>query len=877
MEPVKIARRARELFDEQRRGIFRRTDHLFVVLMGCQWLAGIAAACWISPKAWAGADSHIHPHVMAAVFLGAAIIVFPIYLGLTRPGSVLTRHVIAVAQMLVSALLIHLTGGRIETHFHVFGSLAFLAFYRDWAVLVPATLVVALDHLIRGIFWPQSVYGVLAASPWRWAEHAGWVLFEDIILIQFCRHGVRDLWQVADRQAKLEAVNAGVERQVQERTSELQESEERFRSLSVSSPVAVFQTDAQGRTLYTNPRWQEISGQPPEESLGDGWTSVIHPEDRERAKADLLEAIRSRSDFSHEVRIATAEGNVRWIHAQGRPIFSANGTLTGCVGSIEDISQRRHAQEELQQAKEAAEAANRARGEFVANMSHEIRTPLNGIVGMTELALETELTTEQREYLEMVKTSSDSLLRVINDILDFSKIEADKLDLEQIDFDLEETLHQVMKGSALRAQQKGLELALRIAPGTPVAVAGDPGRLRQILANLIGNAVKFTERGEVVVSAEAEELTNAEVTLHFSVSDTGIGIPAEKQGQIFDSFSQADSSTTRRYGGTGLGLTICSRLAALMGGKIRVESEPGRGSVFHFTARLGLPTSPALRPGRRWAVNLREILVLVVEDNATHRRILLEMFDRWQMKAMGADSAERALGMMKRAEAAGKPFRLLLTDSGLPDADGFALVERVRKEPELAGTAIIMLTAAGLRGEAARCRKLGVGAYLTKPVRPSELLDAIITVLGEPPAEEASAKLVTRHSLREDRRALRILLAEDNEVNQRLAVRMLEKRGHSVVVAPHGREALAALERERFDVVLMDMHMPEMDGAEATAAIREKERAGGGHIPILALTANAMKGDREQCLEAGMDGYVAKPIRPEELFAAIDSVVETPL
>ncbi|MEO6597387.1 MAG: response regulator [Planctomycetota bacterium] len=648
------------------------------------------------------------------------------------------------------------------------------------------------------------------------------------------------------------------------RTEEsLKESEERYRYLANALPQIVWTTGADGLVDFLNTRWQERTGMPVADSLGATWGEAIHPEDRARVEERWVAAAESGETYDLEARFRMADGSYRWNLVRALPLRDAYGQIVRWFGTCTDIEAHMRAEEALRSAKSNAEAANQAKSEFLANMSHEIRTPMNGIIGTTELLLTTPLTPRQREYMGMVSQSAELMLRLINDILDFSKIEAGKLTMESIRFPLRDTVFESLRTLALRAADKGLELTCHIAPDVPDRLVGDPLRLGQIVGNLVGNAIKFTDTGEVAVDVASQKLPSRRVRLHFSVRDTGIGIRADKLSSIFEAFSQADSTTTRKFGGTGLGLSISAQLANLMGGRMWAESTPGAGSTFHFEALFDRQpdASVAAMP------TVAGVRVLVVDGNQTSRLILQEMLTSMRATPAVAESGEQALVELRQAAALQSPFAIVLLNPDLSDMDGFEVAERIRSDEQLAATRLLLLASASRPDDSHRCRTLGVERTLIKPVKQSDLLDAIVGAVIVPPEMSllpsrgaAPVQAVT---------PLRVLLAEDGEVNQLLATILLEQAGHSVVVVENGRAAVEAVQSGQFDLVVMDVQMPEMDGLEAARQIRVHEAATGAHIPIVAMTANAMKGDREQCLAAGMDGYVAKPIHMLDLERAI--------
>ncbi|HLW69941.1 MAG TPA: response regulator [Candidatus Binataceae bacterium] len=726
------ATRAAVLYKESRERIYRRTDRMFAWLMLGQWAAAIAAAFWLSPRSWSGPYSYTHVHIWAALLLGGAITLVPVAFAFLASGKTYTRHIVAVGQMLMSGLLIHLSGGRIETHFHVFGSLAFLAMYRDWPVLVSATIVVAIDDLVRGLYWPQSVFGVMAIQPWRWLEHAGWVAFEDFFLIISSVYSMRDVRRLAERQAHLESVSQG------------------------------------------------------------------------------------------------------------------------------------------------ALAASSAKSEFLSSMSHEIRTPMNSVLGMADLLSESDLSEEQRHYLDVMIANGNSLLELINSILDLAKIESGNLQLETIEFDLGNLVEKILATFATRAHGKGLELAARIAPGTPEGLIGDPMRLRQVLINLIGNAVKFTEVGEVVLEIGPDPAAGGAGDLLFCVADTGVGIAEDKREAIFASFTQADSSDTRKYGGTGLGLAIAQRLVALMGGRIRVDSAVGKGSRFLFSARFGLaPRLISSTP--RAALDLIGYRVLVVDDNAVNRLILHEMVGGCGAEITEAESGAAALAAIRLALEAGFPYHIVLLDMMMPEMDGLEVAMRIRAAKLATEPLVLMLSSNDLKSSLKSLHDAGLDAYLVKPVTRTELFAAIRRVIDSRGFQLPVAAPTPIDSTPQAERIYTVekadplvLVAEDSPDNRLLISAYLKREHFELEFARDGQEALEKFKQTRFDLVLMDIQMPRMDGIMATRLMRQWESENQVEpIPIIALTASVLAEDVNDTIAAGCSMHLNKPIKKQVLLNAL--------
>jgi PAS domain S-box-containing protein len=735
--------RARELFGQLWQTNAERTDRMFAVLMFLQWIAAVVVAATLSPLTWQGANSEVHPHVWLAILLGGTLASLPVYLAWKFPGRTVTRHVIAIAQIMFSSLLIHVSGGRIETHFHVFGSLAFLAFYRDWHILVPATLLVAIDHFVRGVFWPETVFGVATASPWRWVEHSAWVIYEDVFLIMSCRNGVRDMWAAANRTATLEQMN----RDVRQQSDELEAAFQSKHAIVETALDAIVNMDQNGRIVAWNSKAEAAFGWSEQEALGRSLAeTIVPPRFREQHTRGLQTYLTSGVENVLNRRV-----EVYALHRDGRefPVELSiapigGGDSVSFCAFVRDITERVQAAEALRSAKDAAETANQAKTAFLANMSHEIRTPLNGILGFTEVLIDhlDGDREERRDHLQTIRDSGRHLLALINDVLDLSKIESGQMDVEIVRCSPHDIIAEVISILRVRAQERGITLEYFWKSEVPDSMETDPARLRQILMNLAGNAIKFTEVGSVQVAVRL--IADASPRLVVDVIDTGVGISSESIERIFDPFVQADNSITRRFGGTGLGLSISRRLARLLGGDLTVESQPGRGSIFTATIAVGsldgvrlnhstasdiVRAQPAaVRTGRR---TLPPCRILLVEDGATNRKLVTLVLEQAGATVATAENGRAGI------EAVGQEdFDLILMDMQMPVLDGYSATRELRQQG--CRTPILALTAHAMSSDEQKCREAGCSGYLTKPIDPRSLLEAVATALATADTETPS-------------------------------------------------------------------------------------------------------------------------------------------
>lgn len=866
----RLTGRARKLFAEHSDRVHRWADQFFLRLLITQWLIALVVAVWLTPFTWDGDLQTIHPHVWQVLFLGTAVIGLPIWLIHVRPGAVQTRVAVGIAQAMISAVLIHLTGGRIETHFHIFCSLAVLAFYRDWRVLAVATATVLADHLFRGILIPQSVFGTTLVSWWRPFEHAGWVIVEDVVLYLSIRYSLRETADGALREAELERTKRETEQTVVDRTGALQTSVARTRSILDAALDAIVSIDSQGRIIEFNPAAESTFGYTGREVLGELLAIMLDlPTMQELQNCQQTPAC---STLNRRIEVDALHRSGRRFPAEVA-IVSVGASNPTYTAFIRDISERRQVEKTLLNAKQHAEEASVAKSQFLASMSHELRTPLNGVIGMTELLIRTELDERQTQFVQACQNSGRTLLELVNDILDVSKIEAGKLELDAHDFDLEQLVRDTIDMVSLRAQQKGLELICEFDSDARRVYSGDSTRLRQILVNLLSNAKKFTDQGEIVLSVNVLKEGDDLATLRFSVRDTGIGIPQDRVHRLFQSFSQVDSSTTRKYGGTGLGLAICKHLVDAMGGEIGVDSIVGEGSSFWFTLTLPVREDchlQTLDSGRPFA----GYRALIVDDNGTNRLILEEQTQSWGMTAETAASVSEALRLFDQSCTDGRPFDVVISDYQMPEQTGIDLARALQSTGRMPPF-ILLGSSTEERETHSSLAGLGIRQQLTKPVISTQMYTAVQSLLPQRPLGSTNATVDGGRgaAVRPGSKG-ELLVAEDNAVNTLYVTSLLNQVGYATQTASNGLQAVLAVRTQQFSLVLMDCQMPELDGYEATRCIRNLEAKGrlNGRVPIIALTANAIKGDADRCLEAGMDAYLSKPFEPSQLLKLVEQL-----
>lgn len=871
-----LTRRSQELFHRYCGRVHCWTDRLFGWLLVFQWCVALGLSICILPHA---AETGVtrYSNVWTVLMPGLIIVALPVWRVISAPGQFSTRLSIAVAQALMSALFVHLTGGHFETHFHAFCSLAVLAFYRDWRVLAAATATDLLDHLVRGILAPESDFGTSMVDLWRPFEHAGWAIVEAAFLVIAGKHSLTETRRHALREAELECNNDVTERLIADRTSELKTSVARTRSIIDAALDAIVSIDSMGHIIEFNPAAESTFGYPAAAVLGEPLSKLVDDHSHNTTDHNLV------TNWSIErARALGRRIEAEALHQDGHrfpvevavvAIGTTNPTYTAF---IRDISDRRRIEETQLKAKQEAEEASLAKSQFLASMSHELRTPLNGVIGMTELLMNTPLDERQLQFVRACQSSGRSLLELINDVLDVSKIEAGKLELDCHDFDLEQLVRDTTDMVWLRAQEKGLELLCEFDRHARQIYAGDSTRLRQILVNLLTNAEKFTDCGEIVLGVNVVQRDDDQATLRFSVRDTGIGIPPDRLNRLFQQFSQVDSSTTRKYGGTGLGLAICKHLVNAMGGSIGVDSQVGEGTTFWFTLPLTVRENCELQSPHDGA-RLEGRRVMIVDDNATNRVIIEEQTRSWGMIPFSAASVDEALRIFDRAKSEQKSIELVISDYHMPAKTGVDLARELGTRGTLPPFILLGSTITDPTFTQT-IQSLGICQQLTKPVLSTQLYTAVHSMLQSqrPTIPEKESTDDRSPSVPASKPGFKgeLLVAEDNAVNTLYVTSLLNQAGYSTQTANNGLQAVLAVRTQHFALVLMDCQMPELDGYEATRCIRNLEAKGrlSGHVPIIALTANAIKGDAERCLEAGMDAYLSKPFDPQQLLRLVEKL-----